>query len=269
MGDEDAETQDVRIHVKSNSNSSGTKKDKQSKMSTDKKKSHGKKRLRNAETEPKLSPEDDSKPSSEPVDRTTSFRHLFSFGANPKVDDKSEQEDLHKKEDHAPFSLLGTADEPPFEEEDPALAELIGDGEKEEDPASRNTMEVEGAHRIKTEEWEHERGVHAIENGNKHEWADYRMPSNQKQQNTYQNDRNGGVQNDQSFDIPEDIDGNSEAILLIARQFCRGDVSMDDLETQWCKPEGIRELMRADFRQKRRSRISGRKLGAGPPKRKH
>jgi len=228
----------------------------------------------------------------EATDRTISFRHLFSFGNGENTPKEVALGDVSDR--GGGFTLLAGEDRVFVngEEAKESLALENGGPQMEGGVQVAQTAAdiADQDSKFDPKHWEHQRGISSgfvhpsrtrgimsVDKGNRaptshigdkfgrtggleaaslKQGGPYSHSSHMRGQT-----RDAMEDTPPQVNIPDNIEDNPAAVLAIANNFCRGEKTIEELEREWCEAGGIREQMRRDFKQKRRSRISGRKLG--------
>lgn len=182
-------------------------------------------------------------------ERTTSFRHLFSF-AEAEISSPQRSKTTYEDNEGQSFALLGSGSILNDNQQEPESipATDVGMIPEFSDNMTENALDT-----LAVSE-EHHLGHEADYFGN--DEMDYDSVAAEKDFN-YQQSRLAPV--------AVQLDTSPEGILAMARNFCRKK-TLEELEAEWCGQDGIKEQMRRDFKLKRRSALRDRRLGGASEK---
>lgn len=181
---------------------------------------------------------------------TTSFRHLFSFAKSSA----STFNPLQSKQPGAGFSFsghlpsLGLSDDP--RPTDPIALQEPNDNIQPVPVADMSSPPTDAM--IVDDMGEADPADQYYDDSN--ELHEMQPPHDSYNEQSFQDTEKPKV-------IPDDIASRPHLIADIAKQFCRQERA-EDVEESWFGPDGYREMMRLDFKQKQQRFSRRRQLGA-------
>lgn len=263
MKSESLEAPDVSIHITTKNKCDTKDTEKQAERTSFKSKNRKRKRVSASDVGSQKVTDVPTIRKDEGPERTTSFRHLFSFAGNRNSAIR-QGKTADEKQQAGPFAFFGSGSDLDDHQEKGCISPV-------EDVLVPEVTGIipDDAKAIVRDSEEHQWELEAVGFGNDAMDVKYVQEDGNEQNANYGSSADAGLERDGQTikdrdhiqtPVISDLDMSPDGILAMARNFCRKQ-TIEELEAEWSASDGIREQMKRDFKLKRRNSLRDRKLG--------